>query len=315
VLALFSLAGATTARAADQLPNETLFQSADKSITILGGVGYTWLKGNEVVYDDNANRVSQLIWKTQAPVATLGAKADFADHWTVSANAVIGLSGQSEMKDYDWLEPFSPGRGDDDWSDRSIHPDTDLNRYINLDVALGRNFAFNDTTTVNLHGGFKYTDVKWSAYGGSYVYSFNGFRDDIGTFPDGERGISFEQRYPTLFIGAEATTQIDDWSLSGLLRGGFAVNASDTDHHWMRDLRFEDEYDTNPFVSVGASARYQWNERTSFFLAGNFDKYFRKTGDTTLYDIPSGARGAKYKDSAGMDFVSTTISVGAKVSF
>lgn len=313
MLALFSLAGATTTQAADQLSNETVYESADKGITLLGGIGYTWLKGNEVVYDDNANRISQLIWKTQAPVATLGAKAVFADVWTASANAVIGFSGRSNMKDYDWLQPHWSGWGDDDWTHRSIHPDTKLDRYINLDVALGRNFAVNETTTVNLHGGFKYTNVKWTAYGGSFIYSKNGFRDNVGTFPDGERGITFEQRYPTLFVGAEATTQIDDWTLSGLLRGGFTVDASDTDHHWMRKLRFEDEYETVPFVSVGGSASYQWSERTSLFLAGNFDKYFRTSGDTTEYK--KGVLNAKYKDGAGMDFVSATVSVGAKISF
>jgi outer membrane protease len=315
MLALFSLAGATMAQAADQLSNETVYESADKSITVLGGIGYTWLKGNEVVYDARGNRISQLIWKTQAPVATLGAKAVFADVWTASANAVIGFSGRSDMKDYDWLQPYWSGWGDDDWTHRSIHPDTDLDRYINLDLELGRNFAVNDTTSVNLHGGFKYTNVKWTGYGGSFVYSKNGYRDNVGNFPDGERGISFEQRYPTLFIGAEATTQIDHWTLSGLLRGGVAVNASDTDHHWMRDIRFEEEYGAIPFLSVGANANYNWNDRTSFFLAGNFEKYFRRTGDSSLYDISSGSKGPKFNDGAGMDFVSATISVGAKISF
>ncbi|RWK69722.1 MAG: omptin family outer membrane protease [Mesorhizobium sp.] len=56
-----------------------------------------------------------------------------------------------------------------DWSDQSIHPDTRLDRYINLDMAAGPDFVINDATVINLHGGFKYTNMKWKAYGGSYI--------------------------------------------------------------------------------------------------------------------------------------------------
>ncbi|RWC00047.1 omptin family outer membrane protease [Mesorhizobium sp. M3A.F.Ca.ET.201.01.1.1] len=46
-----------------------------------------------------------------------------------------------------------------DWSDQSIHPDTRLDRYINLDMAAGPDFVINDATVINLHGGFKYTNM------------------------------------------------------------------------------------------------------------------------------------------------------------
>lgn len=54
----------------------------------------------------------------------------------------------------------------------------------------------NDATVINLHGGFKYTNMKWKAYGGSYIYSGDGFgfREDRGKFPDGEPVIDYEQR-------------------------------------------------------------------------------------------------------------------------
>jgi outer membrane protease len=42
-------------------------------------------------------------------------------------------SGSTYMEDYDWLEPFAQaGAPDDQWSDRSRHSNTDLDRYINL---------------------------------------------------------------------------------------------------------------------------------------------------------------------------------------
>lgn len=127
----------------------------------------TWLNSNELVYE-GGKRASKLIWETNAPSLTASLKADDINGWTFSANAVVGFSGNSQMVDYDWSEPSYDAA---DWSDRSIHTDTHLDRYINLDIAVGRDFVINDDTTINLQGGFKFTDVKRSAYGGSYIYS------------------------------------------------------------------------------------------------------------------------------------------------
>ncbi|GLS32618.1 plasminogen activator [Mesorhizobium albiziae] len=304
-------ATSTVATAADQ----TIYAAPDKGVVFVGGVGYTWLKGNELVYDEMGNRISKLIWETDAPVLTTGLKAEVWNNWTISANAVFGFSGNSHMEDYDWIAPYAPSLAEGDWSHQSIHPDTELDRYINLDIAAGRDFLINDATTINLHGGFKYSNVKWSAFGGSFTYSENGFRDTVINFADGEHVISYEQRYPGLFLGAEATSKFDNWTLSGLLRGGFTVDASDVDHHWLRSLRFEDDFDIVPFISVGARADYQMTERASLFLAGNFDKYFREKGDTTLDDIATGAQVAAFEDSVGMDFYAVTLSAGFKLTF
>ncbi|WP_245517814.1 hypothetical protein [Mesorhizobium sp. M1D.F.Ca.ET.183.01.1.1] len=40
---------------------------------------------------------------------------------------------------------------------------------MNLDMAAGPDFVINDATVINLHGGFKYTNMKWKASGGSYI--------------------------------------------------------------------------------------------------------------------------------------------------
>lgn len=292
-------------------------QSADvvasPDFVFVGGVGYTWLKGNELVYDGAGNRISHLIWETDAPVINLGAKGEFGNDWTVSGNVEFGFSGNSHMEDYDWLA------GDyafDNWTHQSIHPDTELDRYINLDIALGKNFDLNETTTFNLHGGFKYTDVKWTAYGGSFIYSVGGFRDTVGNFPAGEKGITFEQRYPGVFIGGEAKTVHGAWTFTGLARAGVTIGATDTDHHWMRDLRFEEKYGAIPFVSLGAEAAYQITESTQITLGVDFERFFRKKGETKMYDIPTGIQvGGPFEDGAGMDFQSVTLSAGLKVAF
>ncbi|MBD0415797.1 omptin family outer membrane protease [Tianweitania sp. Rool2] len=303
-----------SAMAADQV-DAVQYASAGNEVTFLGGVGYTWLKGNEVVYDGGGNRISHLIWETRAPVLTGSFNAEVSNGWRVAANGVVGFSGDSHMEDYDWLAPFAPGSNWEDWTHQSIHPDTKLDRYVNLDIALGRDFAINDSATINLHGGFKYTNVKWTAHGGSLVYSVNGFRDTVANFPDGQSIITFEQRYPGLFLGAEATVKSGAFTFSGLARGGFTISATDTDHHWLRSLRFEEKYDPIPFISLGAKADYAITEKAGVFVAANFEKYFRKKGDSTLYDIESGNEGPTYSDSAGMDFYSVTLSAGFKLAF
>nr|WP_170954339.1 MULTISPECIES: omptin family outer membrane protease [Mesorhizobium] len=97
----------------------------------------------------------------------------------------------------------------------SVHPPgTRLDRYIDLDIAAGPDFVINDATVINLHGGVKYTDMKWKAYGGSYIYSGEGFRDYRGV-PGPKPGIDYEQRYFGLFLGAEATTTLGNLSALG----------------------------------------------------------------------------------------------------
>ena len=301
-----------SALAADSL-DQIQYATPGNEVVFIGGVGYTWLEGNELVYDNSGNRISHLIWESQAPVVTGALKAEVLKDWVVSANGAVSFSGNSHMEDYDWLED-APSYKFGDWSHQSIHPSTLLDRYVNLDIALGRDFTVDDSTVVNLHGGFKYTNVKCTSYGGSFIYSKNGFRNRTGDFPD-RPGITFEQRLPGLFVGAEATAKSGAWTFTGLVRGGLTIDASDTDYHWLRNIRFEEKYGAIPFVSLAAKADYALNDRAGIFVAGNFDNYFRKTGDTSMYRIVDGERGPTMTGGAGMSFRATTVSAGLKMSF
>lgn len=310
--AFLSIAGVCAAFAEDATASDSAF-----GVVFTGGIGYTWLKSNEFVYDaDNGNRVSQLIWETNAPVATLGANALVMDHWTIDANLALGFNGDSDMADYDWIEPNNPSYAFGDWTDRSLHPDTRLDRYVNFDIAAGRNFDLNDKVTINLHGGFKYTDYKASAYGGTFIYSNGGFRNDVGSFDNGSQGITYEQRMPTVFGGIQGTINCDQWTFTGLVRGGATVGATDTDYHWKTGTRFAGDYDTIPFLSAGGRADYHVTEQVSIFVAGNFDKYFHTKANVTLYDIATGAKkDGPINNGSGMDLRSFQLSGGLKVSF
>ncbi len=314
ISAIFSILP-TLALAADlSIPDRLELVSHDREVTFIGGVGYTFLRAEEIVYDPAENRISALFLEWTAFVVTGSLHARFAGPWTLAASATVGLSGKSRMEDYDWLDA-APSYAFNDWSDRSVHPDTELNHYFTGDIALGRDFEIRDSLTLNLHGGFKYTDVKWTAFGGSFVYSEDGFRDDIGNFRDSERGISYQQKFPGVFLGAEATARHKGWTFSLQARGGLNFKVEDEDHHWTRDLRFEGDFGTLPFVSLSGRVDYNLTKNANLFVAGSFEQHFDKVGDMRIYKISSGAPVGALQDGGGLEFRAVTISGGFKMKF
>lgn len=283
-------------------------------IRLLGGVGYASLSAEEFVYDDADNRISQLFWESDVPVVTAAAEIDLGNNWGILANVAVGLNGDSHMVDYDWLDA-APSYAFDDWSDRSEHSNTDLEHYFTGDIALGRNFSL-VTSSINLHAGFKYTDVKWASYGGSYVYSENGgYRNETGTEPEGQRAISYRQKLPGVFIGARAQTRISDLTLTGQARGGVTINAQDHDWHWQTNTRFDDEFDPLPFISLSARAEYAVAPLTSIFMAASYDRYFHNVGDVVLSNIDDGMVTDSDANGAGAELEAVTISGGLSVRF
>ncbi len=285
----------------------------DVNYAFSGGIGYSWIKANEIVYD-KGNRISHLIWKSQMPVLNGKLTADINEDVTFSGNMKVGLLGSGNMHDYDWLSATDGFRGYDfsNWTDHS-QSKTELDRYISLDIALGHDFVITPQNTLNVHGGFKYTNVKWTAYGGDYVYSSQSFRDSKGTFAD-EKGISYEQRLPVIFLGSEWNTKLERWSFSALGRAGLTVSGKDIDDHWLRDLRFMDTFDTKPFFELQANMSYSFNEKTSLFFAAGFEKHLKMRGDTQIINHSNGTHNFVSK-GAGASFEAATVSAGLKVKF
>jgi omptin len=284
------------------------FLSEDGDIAFSGSYGLTSIKANEFVWDGKT-KISQLIWKSKY-VSTFNAdlKIELPKDWYLNARGTIGLEGDGHMADFDWQVPGN------DWTDRSLHPDTKLNHYLVGAIEAGRQVLSYDGTDVSLGAGFKYTDVKWTAWGGSYVYSVGGFRDARGNFDPKQKGISYRQSWPVPYIGVNLKHSEGDWTFAGSLQGGLAIDAYAIDDHWVRSLRFRDDYFTKPAVSLSASAAYAVRENISVFVSGSFDKMFRTRADTTASDTTSNAT-AVYKDGAGGDFQSMTLSLGMKGVF
>jgi outer membrane protease len=300
VLAALSLPSA--ARAED-----ALMTSADGTVVFRGSYGITAIEANELVYEGK-NKVSRLIWQSQAVSTFTGDVKIDLDPFFLRATGTIGTGGDGHMRDYDWFVDDAP------WTHRSVHPDTRLNHYFAGSIEAGREVFSRDGTSISLGGGVKYTDVKWTGWGGSYVYSVSGFRDSKGKFPDDEKGISYRQQWPVPFLGVNIAHIDGPWTLAGAFQGGMAIDGKGTDDHWMRDLRFIDHVEATPAVMISASAEYEFRPATAFYVSGAFDRIFRGRADTDMIDKVSGQR-SKFLDGAGADFMSMTVSLGLRGRF
>ncbi|GEO84576.1 MULTISPECIES: omptin family outer membrane protease [Alphaproteobacteria] len=297
------------------LPNfafaaDDIFTSPDGAFSVYGGVGLAYIKAEEFVYD-GSHKLSQLDWESKGmTLYTLGADAQIDKNWKVRAAFNVGTGGNGHMVDYDWMD-----YGISDWTDRSIHPDTELDHYFSGSIEVDRGIYENETTSFDVGAGFRYTDVKWTAYGGSYIYSGGGFRDTVGSFPDGERGISYQQKIPVGFLAVNGSHTIGALTLSGGLQGGLSFGIDDIDDHWMRDLRFYDSMKIAPMLGANITANYQISQMASLFVTGSFEKVFHERGDMKIVDTTGASADSHSSDSAGATYQAMSISFGLKGTF
>ncbi|OQP85728.1 hypothetical protein BTR14_14785 [Rhizobium rhizosphaerae] len=286
----------------------------DPVFSITGGVGVIDLRATEYVYE-NGDKLSQLNWHSRhALLYTLGLEGTVDADWTLSTQLRLGAEGDGHMIDYDWVDPYARDGGMTGWSDRSISPDTQLDHYVDLSLEAKRRLADRDGLSLSAFGGFRYTDVKWTSYGGGYIYSEDGFRNSVGHFPEGERGISYRQKIPVPYLGLESQASFGGWSLGARAGLGLTFGIEDIDDHWMRNLRFFDSMDAAPVTMLSLSASYAISDRVALTLAGDFENVARRRGDMRLIDTKTGESGSD-SNAAGASFRSLSVSVGLKGSF
>lgn len=314
LLILVAMTGAAVAQPEDSWGQSepVSYATPDDTVRLDVGIGAMYVEGNEKVMSGGYT-LSHLIWQSKVPVLRGSVAIDVGGGFSVRAEGSVAAFGSSYMEDYDWL------KGDDtfnNWSHRSQHPDTNLDHYFTGAAALGYDLVNDETAVVRAHAGFKYTDVKWSAYGGTYTYSSaGGFRDLSGTFPDGAPGISYRQQFPELFLGFDGEERYGNVRLGGLLRGGVTFLSVTTDDHWMRDLQFVDALRIAPTFTVGADVGFALSPNVEVTLAARYDHIFEQRGDTKIYDIPSGNLLASNPDTAAGALRSAEITAGLHGSF
>lgn len=288
------------------------YSSPDETLRINASIGAMFLQGDEKVVVGNYT-LSHLIWQTRASVLRGSVAVDFGGGFSASVEGSMAGFGDGYMEDYDWK------KGDDtfaNWSDRSQHPETNLDHYFSGAASLGYELVNHDDAVIRAHAGFKYTDVQWTAYGGSFLYSTpGGFRDVPFTLPDSVAGATYRQQFPELFLGVDGEERYGNFRVGGLLRGGVTFLSVTTDNHWLTNVRFLDNLYIAPTFTAGVDVGYAIGRNAEITLAARYDHIFEQRGDTTYYNIATGAQTGALPGVAAGGLRSAEVTAGLKGSF
>ena len=301
--------GISSARA-----NDLIARATDGTFWLSGSVGLMSIEAREYVYLGN-DKASQLDWDTDGVVVyTAATGAELEGNWHVKGRVDLGFGGDGHMVDYDWVPGFAIDQSMNGWSDRSVHPDTRLDYYFSGTLEFGRDIFADESTNVSLGGGFKYTEVRWEAFGGSYIYSDGGLRNDIGDLPADVNAISYKQEIPTVFVGIDGSTRFDRLTLAGSIKGGLTTGINDQDDHWLTGTRFFGDMKVAPVLMLNVAVDYQLTDTASFYIAGNFENFFRRKGDLNSTETASGTA-TLYRNAAGASLRTMSFQMGLRARF
>jgi outer membrane protease len=290
----------------------------DERVVFSASIGAMNLRANEFVFDGN-HTLSQLTWQSTAPVLRSGADVQLGGGFTLKAEGALALSGSSYMEDYDWRDydgvgPFVPGDGRDDWTDRSQHPDTQLDYFASGSAALGYDVVRGEAASINLNGGLQYSDVQWTASGGHALYSTGGFRNDSFDIPTGPAA-TYRQQLPSVFAGVDGQMDSGSLHLGAMLRAGVTMFGRSTDEHWKRDLRFSDTLYLAPTLAIGANAALDLSPTSQVFVAARYTQVFTTRATSDVRNTNTGALVFHGSNSGGLDLRTIDITAGLKASF
>lgn len=286
----------------------------DDTVRANVGIGLMYLEGNEKVLSGDYT-VSHLIWQSLTPVLRGSLSVDVGGGFTAGIEASTAGFGGSYMEDYDWL------KGDDtfeNWSHRSQHADTRLDHYFTGAATLGYELVNDASAVIRAHGGIKYTDVQWTAHGGTYTYSSGGgFRDISASIADGVPGITYRQQLPELFLGVDGEERYGNFRIGGLLRGGVTFLGVATDDHYLRvpPLHFVDSLWMAPTFTAGMDIGFALGRNAELTLAARYDHIFEQRGDSKVYDANTNTLLSSTTATAGGALRSAEITAGLKGLF
>ncbi len=304
-----AIACTTTAQAGDFYSPVT-----EGPVSMTFDVGLANIYAEESVFEGSTT-VSRLDWEAKGVTLLRGSLSiEVARDWSVRAEGKTGMDGDGHMTDRDWLAPYTTALTDDGWSHRSDHDDTHLDHYFSGSLEVNRTLINDNGRFVSAGLGGRYSDVQWSAYGGSYIYSVNGVRDTTGNFADGLKGVTYRQKMPAAYANIRGSQTMGDWTLSGGLEAGALIRAEAPDDHWLRSLRFTDSFDLAAVYGANAGIAYNLTRNISLYANGAFEMTDFGTGDTHVRSTTTGAT-AVYEDAAGAKFSMASVSLGLKGKF
>lgn len=323
IAALISVTG-FAAKAADPLPANPLAGSSlsGESTSVLDNehlrldvdFGAVYLQGTEYVNPGDGPRLSQLDWKSTTPVLNLHAELRDDSGYSLRLSGSVGINGSGTMVDRDWIPPYTTGEGDGDWSHRS-QSSTTLNQYFKLDAGIGYDLWTDKEGEVTAIGGLRYERTSWTANGGNYVYSVNGFRDAVGSFDPVPVG-AYDQYIPSLYAGFSGTANYDGWSLSGELTGGVVDASKLVDHHYLRDFYIQaGPVGLTPSVAASARVAYHFTPDFEAFLNGAVSNDFIMQSTETQTSSTTGQAEQYDSYSFGGSLFTASLTAGARWRF
>lgn len=280
------------------------------SFSVSASAGMLSGKSNELVYDEITGRkISQLNWKIKN-VAIVKGDLSWTPYSFLTLNArgwTSLASGAGHMDDYDWLSESQSG-----WTDHSTHPDSDVNYANEFDLNL-KGWIFQDANyRAGVVAGYQETRFSWTALGGAYNYD-NG--TSVGTFPAGERGIGYSQRFTMPYVGLAGQYRIDNFEFNALLKFSDWVRAHDNDEHYMRDLTFREKTSNSRYYGASLDAGYYVTPHAKVFAEFTYSKYKEGKGGTQIIETNSGESEFIGGDAAGIANKNYTITAGLQYRF
>lgn len=240
----------------------------------------------------NGERISRLDWRTDS-AAVVGVNLAYAATDRVSLRlggwAALPSTASNVMNDYDWLRR---PQGHDDWSDHSEHPDTDLNRAFQLDVATAVKLTEWRGLGVTGLGGFRVLNYDWTANGGYATYSSDpdGWRDQTGALPDGAV-VEYEQWWRTPYLGLGIAYQGVRTTIVGEIIGSAWAQSSSRDYHYARKKLTTFDLDSTNMVGLSLKAAHALRDDLTLTGGIEYQKYWDAEGKAKYTFLDTGQSG------------------------
>ena len=277
-------------------------------LSLSASLGYLTGVAHERVYVEGT-KVSQLDWDMQSALALNGGLSlQATDRIGFYGKVSVGLDGDNRMDDYDWLGAPPPANPDL----HSWHPDTALDHYYTIDAGASYALTTGGPHHLSALGGFKYTDIQWTARGGCYDYKYY---DASGCFADGVKAATYRQSLPVIYGGLDYEVDIDRWSLGLQGKAGLTLSSAEADDdHWLRDLKIVGDLDAAPYIALSGRAGYAVTEAMDVVGSVAYDKYFEMRGTSTYSDKATG-ESFRLKDGPGAELYTLNIALGVDYQF
>ena len=309
-LTLATAVGASSAAFAEVVPVGGLssWTAGGGGLSAEAYLGHLSGESHESVYNDG-ERVSRLDWKINDALV-LGTRLSYqVTGWlALDAGGWTSLAADSTMTDYDWLWSDR-----DTWSDRSIHPQTDLRRAFEVDLAARARMLEREGFWLDGLVGYQLRNYQWRASNGTYLYSRIDFHDSEGGFSGPQ--VDYEQWWRTPYLGLGAGYTLPGLRLSGRVIASPFAQVSDSDTHIENQQRFTGDFDATQMASIALRAEHDLGPRLTLTGEANYQKFWEAKGDMNIAYLNLDGWNSQIEDAAGASNQTLIFSLGLAYRF